>query len=189
MPHLRPENDWEDDEDIVVDVAGRPLLPPCFLGINTTVQPREPAVPANRRKANLSEISAHSAESDDADAPGFTFFQLGDLEYARRRDDQHGWPDCDDRDDQRGAGLDWTPTNFVLVARLSPSGNANGIYAVYDMFQNDMPARDERQLITHPAWGIPPTGWDSGDQFSCARVGDRLSDFGKDHQMVWNSMK
>lgn len=190
LPHLRPKNDWEEDEDVVADATGRPLLPPSFLGINTTVQPREPAVPINRRKANLSEVSTQSAESDDADSPGFAFFQLGGLEYAWREDEEQGWPADNGREEYEGAGLSWDPTGFNLVARLSPSGHADGIYAVYDMFQDDMPASDERLLITHPAWGIPPTGYASGgnasgDQFSCARIGNRLSDFGKDHQMVW----
>ena len=49
--------------------AGEPLLPYYILGVNTTVQPREPALPASRRKANLSEVSRHSAESDDNECP------------------------------------------------------------------------------------------------------------------------
>jgi hypothetical protein len=50
----------------------RDILPSCFLGINEEVQPRQPALPFRRRKANLSETSTESAESDD-NPPGIVF--------------------------------------------------------------------------------------------------------------------
>ncbi|KAK4033290.1 hypothetical protein C8A01DRAFT_19752, partial [Parachaetomium inaequale] len=174
--------------------GSRPLLPRCFLGLNSTVQPHEPAVPANRRQANLSEISACSAESDDADAPGFAFFQLGELQYARRQNGREGWPENDDV--ERAEFLSWRPTGFNLVARLGPSGaraGGHGIYAIYDMFPrgdddyDDYLDRLRRRRTTHPFWGIPPIAKDGNEeeQFSCAKLGDRLSDFGKAHRLVW----
>ncbi|KAK4150989.1 hypothetical protein C8A00DRAFT_17552 [Chaetomidium leptoderma] len=154
-----------------------------FLGINSTVQPREPARPANRRQANLSEMSACSAESDDANVPGFVFSQLGELQYATRRDHQQGWPDDDD--DKANKELHWMPSGFNLVARLSSSARTDGIFAIYNMFPRD-DFDWKRHQITHPFWGIPPTTPIDGDeQFSCAKLGQHLSEFGKGHRVVW----
>jgi hypothetical protein len=166
------------------------LLQSYFLGVNPTVQPREPAVPANRRQANLSETSTRSAESDDVDMPGFEFFQLGELEYARRRDGRSGpW----NNDDERDLPFGWRKTGFVMVARLGPSRRVDGIYAIYNMWFRDEDEEAccsddlEPKIITHSYWGIPPTAKFAGgeDQFSCAKLGPRLSSFGKDHQVVW----
>jgi hypothetical protein len=71
----------------------------------------------------------------------------------------------------------WQKTGFVVVAKLgSSSGRVEGIYVIYDTgFREE----DEE------AWSgdIPPTSGD--DQFSCAKLGSRLSSFGKDHEVVW----
>jgi hypothetical protein len=128
-----------------------PLFQSCFLGINPTV-PSE----------------------DTTNTPDFVFFQLGDLEYARRRNGRSGpWNDKDETNLLFG----WQKTGFVMVARLgSSSGRVEGIYVIYDTgFREE----DEE------AWSgdIPPTSGDN--QFSCARLGPRLSSFGKDHEVVW----
>jgi hypothetical protein len=179
MDRLLPQ---QDIEDIVQVALGRSLLPPSFLGINATVQPQKPT-PANRQKPKLSE-------SDDADPSGFIFFQLGQLEYARLQDGEQGWPSAnggDEADDK--VKLDWQDSNFCLVARVGPDGKAEGIYAVYDIF-HDVDYEDERYLVPPSdfLWGMPPAAAFPGckyEQFSCARVGNRLSDFGKRHHMVW----
>jgi hypothetical protein len=170
------------------DASGRSLLSPSFLGINTTAQPQEPT-PTNLQKPNPSEISACNAESDDANRPGFVFLQLGSLEYNWLEDGEQGWPADDDEDDEDE--FFWLPTNFSLVARVGPDGKADGIYAVYNVFQQDIHAGTERYLVEPGdfAWGTPPAAWadskDEYDHFGCARVGNRLSDFGKRHHMVW----
>jgi hypothetical protein len=40
--------------DIDPPATNHQVLPLCFLGMNETVQPRQPALPVSRRKANLS---------------------------------------------------------------------------------------------------------------------------------------
>ncbi|KAL2133105.1 hypothetical protein VTI74DRAFT_2936 [Chaetomium olivicolor] len=111
-------------------VTGRPMLGSHFLGVNSTVQPKGPAGPASRREANLSEISTNSGESEDANAPGFIFFQLGDLQYAKIPAGQHGWP-------ENALSLEWESTGFNLVARLGPTGRVESIWAIYNMFPED----------------------------------------------------
>ncbi|KAK3938960.1 hypothetical protein QBC46DRAFT_355417 [Diplogelasinospora grovesii] len=160
------------------------LLPECILGLNSTVQPKEPTVPTSRRQANLSEESVRTAESDD-DAPGFVFFQLGELEAAPypQKDDAEGWP-CVDGVFQ-GDDYDWKPTGFYLVAKLNPFGSADGIYAIYNMFPEDE-FTGTRDQITHDKWGLLPTvSTEVETQFSCARIGRRLGDLGENHRMVW----
>ncbi|KAH6844918.1 hypothetical protein B0I37DRAFT_343653 [Chaetomium sp. MPI-CAGE-AT-0009] len=158
------------------------LLEPCFLGVNLTVQPPEPDGPS----LGLSTISKRSAKGDDTDAPGFVFFQLGELQYGRRIDGRQGpW----NNDDEVNFPLGWDRTGFVLVARVGESGRVDGIYAMYNMFTTDNGGYEEdlKLLVTHSYWGIPPTATlDGGDQFSCAKLGPRLSSFGKDHQIVWS---
>jgi hypothetical protein len=71
------------------------------------------------------------------------------------------------------------------VARLGPSGHADGIFAIYDMFPWDEDD-GERHQITHPFWGIPPSSpIKTGEQFSCAKIGQRLSEFAKNRVVVW----
>ncbi|KAL2130039.1 hypothetical protein VTI74DRAFT_6968 [Chaetomium olivicolor] len=160
------------------------MLGSHFLGVNTSVQPKQPAGPASRREANLSETSACSAESEDADAPGFVFFQLGDLQYATLPAGQHGWPDNDTI-----RRLDWESTGFNLFARLGPTCRVESIWAIYNMFPEDE-MNWWRNPVSHKRWGIPPTPAgkeeeEEEEQFSVAKVGNRLSDFGEDYHVVW----
>lgn len=185
----------------------------CFLGVNPTVQPHEPAEPEARRQANLSEISTKSVDNDDAGAPGFVFFQLGELQFTERENDRQGpWNTDDDR--ILGTPVGWRTSGFVVVVRVGRSGHADGIYAIYNMFEiydddddssysghdynnnndddddDDDNSRNFGVLITHSRWGIPPIAGlagreESKDQFSCAKIGPSLSSFGKDYQMVW----
>jgi hypothetical protein len=183
----------------------------CLLGVNSTVQPHEPAEPKARRQANLSEISTQPVDNDDAGAPGFVFFQLGDLQFTERRNGRQGpWNADDDR--KLSTAVGWRTSGFVVVVRLGPSGYADGIYAIYNMFETydddddsynggDYNNEDDDDddddddsnfgvLITHGRWGIPPMpGLASRegpkDQFSCAKIGPSLSSFGKNYQMVW----
>lgn len=76
----------------------------------------------------MSELSTHSAESDDAQTPGFIFFQLGDLEYARHKLGENWSPSLAEtlimsiQEDN----LDWRTTGFYLVTRLGDFGGING---------------------------------------------------------------
>ncbi|KAL7816797.1 hypothetical protein V8C44DRAFT_347831 [Trichoderma aethiopicum] len=155
------------------------MLDTAFLGVNTTVQPREPSLPLNRRALNLSEQSTQSAESDDIEAPGFVFHELGVLESL----------ECEAADEmpttfEQGVDCegDWEPTGFCVVARLGHTGHMDGVYLIYNM--NPLQENSlERKQVTHAAWGIPPSS--PGEQFSCARIGNSLRDFGFGHQLVW----
>ncbi|KAK3357995.1 hypothetical protein B0T25DRAFT_540717 [Lasiosphaeria hispida] len=171
-------------------VESEPLIPYYILGVNTTVQPREPAVPTSRRKANTSEVSTYSAESDDAQTPGFIFFQLGDLEYARHKLEENWSPSLAEtlitsiqEDD-----LDWKTTGFHLVARLGDFGSIDGVYAIYNMFPED-DITGARQQVTHRFWGIPPSRGNDGkphEQFSVARIGDTLGSLGYVKPLCWH---
>ncbi|OIW24322.1 hypothetical protein CONLIGDRAFT_108622 [Coniochaeta ligniaria NRRL 30616] len=153
------------------------VLPLCFLGVNETVQPRQPSLPLARRMTNLSERSTMSAESDN-DQPGFAFFQIGKLEWL------DSYTDSDTELDELNEA-DWVDSGFCVVARLGLTGYTDGIFVVADMFpMNEETA--EREQITGPNWGIPPHSKDL--QFSCARVGSRLRDMGAAKALVWADM-
>ncbi|KAH6844822.1 hypothetical protein B0I37DRAFT_378378 [Chaetomium sp. MPI-CAGE-AT-0009] len=168
-------------EDTMAAPSSDPLLRTCFLGVNLTVQPPEPSGPMSRRHYGLNKISTRPAKGDHTDSPGFVFFQLGQLQYANPKNGRKGpW--------------DWQDTDFVVVARLGASGRVDGIYAIYNMLEYDdqedsLEGRDEDVIvcIRHPNWGIPPTAKLTGrkDQFSCAKLGPRLSSFGKDRRIFW----
>ncbi len=154
------------------------LLPTQFLGLNTTVQSHEPALPPNRRAANLSERSTRSAESDDIESPGFVFHELGTLQYQEFETVDEMPTTLEEGDD---CALDWEPTGFCVVARLGAFGHIDGVYIVYNMFPND--EYGDRKQVIHGAWGIPPNP--PGEQFSCARIGDTLGDFGFVFELAW----
>ncbi|KAK3345920.1 hypothetical protein B0T25DRAFT_583207 [Lasiosphaeria hispida] len=177
--------------------AEEPLLPCYILGVNTTVQPCEPALPASRRKANLSEVSTHSAESDDNEAPGFIFFTLGPLEYSRHRLVGGSSSVVDEN------GLEWKRTGFCLIARVGDFGHISGVYATYDMFllgatdithvwfptKEDVSGGPSRDQITSENWGIPPGGGEGGginEQFSLARIGDTVGSLGFARPIMWH---
>ncbi|KAL7788378.1 hypothetical protein V8C37DRAFT_418387 [Trichoderma ceciliae] len=156
------------------------LLPTTFLGVNTTVQPHEPALPLNRRAANLSEQSTitQSAESDDKEAPGFIFHELGVLQYL----------ECDTIDEmpttlEEGDNCesDWEQTGFCIVARLSDLGYLHGIYVLYNM--NPLHEDGTRKQVTHGEWGLLPGL--PGEQFSCARIGNMMGGFGFNVKLEW----
>ncbi|KAL7948358.1 hypothetical protein V8C42DRAFT_314185 [Trichoderma barbatum] len=156
------------------------VLDPAFLGVNTTVQPREPSLPLNRRALNLSEESTQSAESDDADAPGFVFHELGVLQYLECETADEMPTTLEEGDDCEG---DWEPTGFCVVARLSDTGRINGVYVIYNMNPREE-GWGEREQVTHGKWGIPPSS--PGEQFSCACIGNTMKDFGFKVELAWN---
>ena len=158
--------------------TNRPVLPECFLGVNSTVQPREPSQPVNRRKANLSEESTSTADSDDTDAPGFIFFQLGMLEYQYCSSVEDISEIYDEVKD------DFHESGFCVVARLTRFGRVESIHIIFDMFptMDEEDARfwdtpDNRFRYAGSDWGMLPTSKDD-EQFSCAKIGDRLAHFG-----------
>lgn len=155
------------------------LLDPAFLGVNTTVQPREPSVPSNRRVLNLSEQSTQLAESDDTEAPGFVFHELGELQCWECETTDEMPTTLEEGDDCEG---DWEETGFSVVARLSDSGHINGVYVIYNM-KPRLELSYKREQITHDSWGIPPSS--PGEQFSCARIGNKMGDFGFKNKLAW----
>lgn len=156
------------------------ILGPAFLGVNTTVQPREPSLPLNRRALNLSEQSTQSAESDDAEAPGFVFHELGQLQCLECETADEMPTTLEEGDDCEG---DWEPTGFCVVARLSDTGRINGVYVIYNMNPREE-GWGKREQVTHGEWGIPPSS--PGEQFSCARIGSAMRDFGFKTKLAWN---
>ncbi|KAI5859981.1 hypothetical protein GGS23DRAFT_583344 [Durotheca rogersii] len=166
------------------------LMSGCILGVNTTIQPREPALPVSCRNANLSERSTRSAESDDDDTPGFIFFQLGTLQYAWHNHEDNWSSDIAEEvaatmDDDDDGNVDWLDTEFYLVARLGQSGRTTGVYAIYNMFQTYGNSCYRRQIV-HDQWGILPPLYGGGErqQFSMARIGDTLGCLGYGKPLV-----
>jgi hypothetical protein len=156
------------------------FLDDAFLGVNTTVQPREPSLPLNRRALNLPEQSTKPAEPDDAEAPGFVFHELGELECLEFETFDKMPTTLEEGDKCRGK---WESTGFSVVARLSNSGHINGVYVIYNMNPYDI-LDDLRVPVTDDEWGIPPSSPE--EQFSCARIGDALRDFGFRKKLEWN---
>ncbi|KAH6649576.1 hypothetical protein F5144DRAFT_9059 [Chaetomium tenue] len=178
------------------------LMGPCFLGVYLTVNPREPSY---SEPGNLSETSRRSVESADADAPGFPFFHLGELEYGERRNGRQGpWGDGhEEKLSKKGAKRSggWRETGYGLVARLNPSGYADGIYIMMHNIDGEIPlmypsdsegyytedADKEPRIITHSSRCLPLTSsYDHGGEgrFWFAKFAPNLSSCGKDYQIV-----
>ncbi|KAI9861222.1 MAG: hypothetical protein M1813_005395 [Trichoglossum hirsutum] len=140
----------------------RTLVSMNVLGVNTNVQP---TLPVRSRKANFSEASTKSNESDDSEIAGFVFHQIGTLEYWGDKDENfHSFEDA-----ARGP---WLPTGFRVVVRFGRNGAANGIYIIYDFYPKD--AWGERELkITGDYWGRLPQDR-SNQQFSIAKLADTI---------------
>ncbi|KAI9776305.1 MAG: hypothetical protein M1839_000466 [Geoglossum umbratile] len=140
----------------------RTLVSRNVLGINTNVQP---ALPVRSRKANFSEASTKSNESDDAEIAGFVFHHIGTLEY---------WGDKSEnlRSFEDAARGPWLPTGFTVVVRFGRIGAANGIYIIYDFYPEDeLGDRDTKMTGDH--WGRLPDD-KSNQQFSIARLADTI---------------
>ncbi|EAQ92139.1 predicted protein [Chaetomium globosum CBS 148.51] len=178
------------------------LMGPGFLGVNLTVNPRESSYD---EPGNLSETSTRSVESADAsaDEPGFPFIQLGDLEYGERENGRQGpWEDGDEKQLSKlwaENSYGWRETGYGLVARLNPSGYADGIYIMmYDIdgkillkyanYPDDYDDWDkEVTVITHSSRCLPITshhGHGGRGRFWFAKLAPNLSSCGKDYQIV-----
>ncbi|OIW23324.1 hypothetical protein CONLIGDRAFT_637746 [Coniochaeta ligniaria NRRL 30616] len=189
VPHDRNLSPWSQG------YAREPLLEHELLGVNLSVQPREPPLPANRRRTNMSEESTRSGQSDDENnplAPGFIFFQLGELQYV--------FHDLEDADLlgapaqailARENDYSWESTGFYLVARLGTTGKMAGVYAVHDMFPvHQYTGRREQRRGDN--WGVLPRGEQEErrdriagiGQFSIARIGDSLGQLGYDRPLT-----
>ncbi|KAI9760484.1 MAG: hypothetical protein M1840_002412 [Geoglossum simile] len=127
------------------------LISTNVLGVNTNVQP---TLPIRSRKANFSEASTKSNESNDSEIAGF-----GDkVENFRSLEDA-----------ARGA---WLPTGFRVVVRFGRNGAANGIYIIYDIYPED--EYGGRSLkVTGDYWGRLPKDR-SSQQFSMAKLADKI---------------
>jgi hypothetical protein len=149
----------------------RELVARSFLGVNETVQPR---YPQSRRKANYSEESTRSAESDDSSL-GFVFFQLGRLEWFENIEGE--------LEPDRLNNVDWEDTGFCVVARLRSGGYREAICVVADFFPMDDETGERNLIRDDDKWGRPPHP--EGAQFSCATIGRRLKDMGFDKVLNW----
>ncbi|KAM7209081.1 hypothetical protein V8F20_000690 [Naviculisporaceae sp. PSN 640] len=174
------------------DGKNQRLIDRHTLGVNTTVQPRLPAVPLSRRKQNLSEESTgSSAESDDHNqAPGWIFYQLGELQATQYNwKNNRTWSQSSVREaldvlkEREDTEMDvWTNTGFNLVARLdNNTGRCAGIYAIFNMCPEN-PQTYYREQITHDKWGFLP----SGEHFAVARISRSLGELGYLREMKWD---
>jgi hypothetical protein len=159
-----------DDNDPKTD---RELVPDNVLGVNTNVQP---TVPYRSRKANFSEVSTKSNESDDSEIGGFVFHQIGALEF-------WGGKVGNFRSYKDAARGPWLPTRFCVVIRFGKSGTANGVYLIYDFYPRD--ESGERDLrMDSDDWGQLP-GDRSSQQFSVAKIADEITElrFGRTFEL------
>lgn len=173
---LAPESYRLRPQVLELPPTNRKVLPESFLAVNLTVQPREPSLPTSRRRANMSEESTITAESDDVNSPGFVFYQLGYLEYScyKVQDMPKSYEEAE--------GREWFKTGFNVVAELSRSGTVRSIYLVFDMFPDVDEESCDRSQWTGLGWGRLPSSR-GGEQFSIARIGKRLGDFGLDVEL------
>ncbi|KAI9761453.1 MAG: hypothetical protein M1840_001797 [Geoglossum simile] len=142
----------------------RELVSMNVLGVNTNVQP---AIPSRSRKANLSEMSTRSNESDDSDYAGFVFHQIGNLEYWGS--DPKSLKTYDD-----AANGSWFPTRFHAVMRFGRNGAANGVFVIYDFYPEDE-YLEERRKVNDPHWGYLPS--DVSDKpISIAKIAGKITD-------------
>ncbi|KAH0559965.1 hypothetical protein GP486_003515 [Trichoglossum hirsutum] len=141
----------------------RELVSMNVLGINTNVQPK---MPPRSRKANFSEESTRSNESDDSEYAGFVFHQIGNLEF---------WGDNPDdlRSYEDAANGTWFSTQFQAVIRFGRNGAANGVYVIYDFYPEDM-YLEERRKIDHDEWGYLPSDL-TDKQISFAKIADKIT--------------
>jgi hypothetical protein len=142
----------------------RELVSMNVLGVNTNVQPK---IPFQSRRANFSEESTRSNESDDSDHAGFVFHQIGNLEF---------WGDNPDdlRSDEDAANGTWFSTQFHAVMRFGRNGAANGVYVIYDFYPEDE-YLEERRKIDHDNWGFLPSDV-TDDQVTFAKIADKITD-------------
>lgn len=115
-----------------------------ILGINTNVQP---AIPAHDRTVLPEESKLVNENHREPDEGGFVFNQIGDLET---------W--CNDNEDLRtledAGNRDWMKTHFAAVMRLSPRGEANDVYIVYDFYPDYNLTGDRSRRYPGATWGF-----------------------------------
>ncbi|KAI9774189.1 MAG: hypothetical protein M1839_001891 [Geoglossum umbratile] len=142
----------------------RELVSMNVLGVNTNVHQM---IPSRSRKANISEESTRSNESDDYDYAGFVFHQIGNLEY---------W--ADDPENLRSYGDaamgTWLPTQFYAVMRFGRNGAANGLYVIYDFYPEDE-YLEERRKIDDDDWGYLPRDL-TDQQITLAKIANEITD-------------
>ncbi|KAK2739903.1 hypothetical protein FQN55_009076 [Onygenales sp. PD_40] len=151
----------------------RELASPNVLGVNLNVQPQ---YPSHRRKANYSEQSTQSNESDDPMDSGFVFHQIGMLEWAAADEDERktlaGVADCQ-----------WYDTDFGVVMRIDRSGVPAGVYIIYDFYVSSMAPPDKRVFerpSTNSSWGQLP---DLPGRIAVAKIADSLSELSLDRPL------
>ncbi|KAI9763444.1 MAG: hypothetical protein M1840_000527 [Geoglossum simile] len=144
--------------------TNRELVSMNVLGVNTNVQPK---IPPRSRKANFSEESTKSNESDDSDYAGFVFHQIGNLEYwAGDPNNLRSYEDA--------AKGTWLPTQFHAVMRFGRNGAANGVYVIYDFYPEDE-YLEERQKIDDDDWGYLPRDL-TDQQIAFAKIAGKITD-------------
>jgi hypothetical protein len=143
----------------------RMLVSTNVLGVNTNIQPK---IPLRSRKANLSERSTKSNESDDLEIAGFVFHQIGTLQY--RGDEVENFQSLEDA--ARGP---WLATGFGVVVRFGRSGAANGIYIIYDFYPEDEWGERNLKLDDDEYWGRLPKDR-THQQFSMAKIADTITE-------------
>ncbi|KAL1794371.1 hypothetical protein ACET3X_007792 [Alternaria dauci] len=118
LHQLVPEDhdvDWEDSREI---------LPHSVLGINMI---RNQAWTGNRRKDAGSDESSSSNESTGNDDSGFTFMQLGRVDYLSKAQRTA----CE-KQNLNPTEMEWRDTGFVLVVAIEQDGTAGSPWLIYN---------------------------------------------------------
>ncbi|KAL6708344.1 hypothetical protein ACN47E_003268 [Coniothyrium glycines] len=122
------------------DEAARRLLPHMFLGLNKIT--KQPVADTARARYQQDPTFTHSRSND---ASGFTFFQLGILEYIPPEiwDWRHS-----------GASLEKMPsypTDYIVAIQIDEKGRGGDIWIIY----NDKPTASHFPARKHTAYRNP----------------------------------
>lgn len=81
----------------------------------------------------------------------------------------------------------WNETGFYVVGKLTYFGTVESIHIIFDMFPTMDDGSGNRIQYTWSGWGTLPTSPDE-QQLSCAKIGNRLGDFGWDVELKLTDM-
>ncbi|KAI4684075.1 hypothetical protein J4E81_009238 [Alternaria sp. BMP 2799] len=154
-------------EDYDIDETdARDILPGSILGINLTkTSPQS----NNRRKNNDSDESASSNSSTGNDDTGFTFMQLGRVDYL-----SHESRETYNKLSHNPVQMPWSDSGFVLVVAIERDGTPGAPWLIFN-FKPESEIEGDRVRIprTGRFWG---TLLGDKTQRLAVKLGERMSD-------------
>ncbi|KAI4659420.1 uncharacterized protein J4E78_005848 [Alternaria triticimaculans] len=154
-------------EDYDIDqMDPRDILPGSILGINLTkTSPQS----NNRRKNNDSDESASSNSSTGNDDTGFTFMQLGRVDYL-----SHDSRKSYEKSSHNPVQMPWSDSGFVLVVAIERDGTPGAPWLIFN-FKPESEIEGDRVRIprTGRFWG---TLLGDKTQRLAVKLGDKMSD-------------